>query len=167
MNPTQGAKGKALLTVILSFGMMFAVMSPASAARATFSITNYVSGSIETSIKFGSKDCINVPITYKASNSLGWPNYFISLHIRKKLGVENTGGFAAIELGRKGFLGGGDPYRGKKNVKLCRVAGYTDDEGDQIPVTKPGTYYFQATLIQVRPSIKRFDSKAIKLTISK
>lgn len=160
MNPTQGAKGKALLTVILSFGMMFAVMSPASAARATFSIKNYVSGSIETSIKFGSKDCINVPITYKASNSLGWPNYFISLHIRKKLGVENTGGYAALELGDNGFYDE-DPYRGKKNVKLCQVGGY------KIPITKPGTYYFQATLTQVRPSLKIFDSKAIKLTISK
>lgn len=166
MNHLSKVKGKALLGLLLSCGMLFAILPPASAARATFSIKNYVSGSLETNIKFGSKDCINVPITYKASNSLGWPDHFISLHIRKKLGVENTGGYAAIELGNgKGFLGGDDPYRGKKNVKLCRVAGYTDDEGDRIPVTKPGTYFFQATLTQVRPYLS-YDSKTIKLTIS-
>lgn len=160
MNSKQKSKYRISLTFLLSFGLVFSALSPASAARVSFTIKTYVSGSLETSIKFGSRDCINVPITYKASNSLGWPDHFISLQIRKKLDVENTGGYAAIEIGDA------DPYRGKKNVKLCRVPGYTDDDGDRIPVTKPGTYYFQATLFQVKPFLM-FDSKVIKLTVSK
>jgi hypothetical protein len=155
------------IALALAFNFVFLGLEPASAARASFSIQKYFSGSLETTIKFGSKDCINVPITYKASSSLGYPDHVIMLEIRNKSGSENSGAFASIELGSGDDFGGDDPYKGKINLRLCRAAGLEyDEDGESIPGTKPGTYYFQASITQLKPFLM-LESKRILVKVTK
>jgi len=146
---------------VLLVGSLNSIATPAEAAVQKFSIEKYISGSINNVIKFGSKDCIDVPIKYKSPPyMLNYPDHLITASIRKVGDKdEETGGFASLELGKR------DDYQGVFNIRLCKEADIEfDEDGDSINSSPQGTYYFQVNLLQLQPFILK-ESKKIKITI--
>jgi len=154
-------KSTHIVLQVLLVGSLNSIATPAEAATQKFSIGKYFSGSLNNIIKFGSNDCIDVPIKYKSPPyMLNYPDHLITASIRK-VGDndEETGGFASLELGKR------DDYQGIFNLRLCKEADIEfDEDGNSIVSSPQGTYYFQANLTQLRPFVLK-ESKKIKITI--
>lgn len=159
MEKNRDVFSRILMVIVVTFGILFSTLSPSSAAQASFSIKDYFSGSVATSVRYGANDCVNVPVKYKASRYLGYPTHVITLSITSKLGGTGGVGLTSLELNKR------DKYSATANVKLCRVTGYKSIDGFKIRPTKPGTYYFQASLMQIKPFLM-FESKVIKITLT-
>ena len=110
----------------------------------------------------------------------GCANAFFTLENK----AEDDMGFADVKVGDAyGLDQGGAPYSGTVYIEVCKASktiladedcdpavGYddgTDCEYEEAPAVKPGTYYFEAVVTQIRPSIAVWGSKKIKIVITK
>ena len=173
---------KKLLTILIA-GAFLAVQSPlANAATASYSVEKVLSGSVTTSISYGTSTCKKIPIKYKASTGLAYPKHMIFFNLENKAGDDM--GFADVKVGDAyGLDQGGAPYSGTVYIEVCKTSKKvlvdedcdpalgqddgTDCEYEETSVVKPGTYYFQASVIQIRPTNASAESKTIKIVIKK
>jgi hypothetical protein len=173
---------KKLLSIFI-VGLFLVSQSPlAHAASASYSVDKVLSGSVTTKISYGSSACKKIPIKYKASTGLAYPKHMIFFTLENK--AEDDMGFADVKVGDAyGLDQGGAPYSGTVYIEVCKASktiltdedcdpavGYddgTDCEYEETSAVKPGTYYFQASVIQIRPTNASAESKKIKIVITK
>jgi hypothetical protein len=173
---------KKLLTVFIAVALLGAQSPLAHAATATYSVEKVLSGSVPTSISYGSSGCKKIPIKYKASTGLAYPKHMIFFNLENKAGDEM--GYADVKVGDAyGLNQGGAPYSGTVYMEVCKTSKSvlvdedcdpaigqddgTDCEYEETSVVKPGTYYFQASVMQIRPTTASAESKKIKIVITK
>lgn len=154
----------------------------AHAASASYSVQKVLSGSVTTKVSYGSSDCKKIPIKYKASTGLAYPHHMILFGLSDK--AEDEFASAEVKVGNAYSINfGGAPYSGTVFMEVCKTpksvladedcdptVGYddgTDCEYEETPAVKPGTYYFEAVVTQIRPSIAVWGSKKIKIVITK
>jgi len=156
---------------------------PASAAQARVQIDTTFSATFDNKIRFNGQDCIKVKFKYKASQGLSYPAQVITLGLNKLNGDE-AGGFLTFKIGDTYGLGqGGEPNSGTKAMTLCRTARTQLEDPDcdeveeesygssceyeEIPGVKPGKYYFEALLTQIKPKFAMKSSSKVFVTIGK
>lgn len=173
---------KKILSILIT-GLFVVAQTPlAHAASATYSVQKLLSGSVTTKVSYGSSECKKIAVKYKASTGLAYPKHMITFNLENKAGDEM--GFADVKVGDAyGLNQGGAPYSGTVYIEVCKTSktvlvdedcdpAVGNDDGseceyEESSVVKPGTYYFQATLTQIRPNFATSDSKKIKIVITK
>lgn len=173
---------KKLLTILIA-GAFLAAQSPlANAATASYSVEKVLSGSVTTSISYGTSTCKKIPIKYKASTGLAYPHHMIFFGLTNKAGDEIAS--TDVKVGNAYSLDfGGAPYSGTVYMEVCKTPktvlvdedcdpAIGQDDGaaceyEEIAGVKPGTYYFEASVMQIRPSFASAESKTIKIVIKK
>jgi len=173
---------KKTLTILIT-GLFVVAQSPlAHAATATYSVQKVLSGSVTTKVSYGSSNCKKIPIKYKASTKLAYPYHAILFGLANKSDDEFAS--AEVKVGNAYSLDlGGAPYAGTVFMEVCKIpksvlvdedcdpaVGYDDGtacEYEETPAVKPGTYYFEAVVTQIKPSFAIWGSKIIKIVITK
>jgi hypothetical protein len=173
---------KKLLTVFIAVALLGAQSPLAHAATATYSVEKVLSGSVPTSVSYGTSSCKKLPIKYKASTGLAYPKHLIFLGLTDKSGNEIAS--TDVKVGDAyGLNQGGAPYSGTVYIEVCKTSKSvlvdedcdpaigqddgTDCEYEDTVAVKPGTYYFQASVMQIKPSYASAESKKIKIVITK
>ena len=165
-------------------GMVIALIfqgAPAEAATITLKASTYLTVTFDSSIKYGGKDCTKIKFKYKGWDGLSYPAQFEGIYIYTKSGDDVTS--LALQIGDTYDMnGGGDPVSGVKYLEICQsdqsqlVDPSCDEEAqnaigetceyEDVPGVKPGTYYIQASVTQIKPLVMK-DSKKVKITIGK
>ena len=173
---------KKMLTILIT-GLFVVAQSPlAHAASANYSVQKVLSGSVVTKISYGSSSCKKIPVKYKASTGLAYPHHMIFFGLFDKAGDDIAS--TDVKVGNAYDIDfGGAPYSGTVYIEVCKgsktiivdedcdpAVGYddgTDCEYEETVPVKPGTYYFEASVTQIRPSFATAESKKIKIVITK
>ena len=154
----------------------------AHAASASYSVDKVLSGSVTTKISYGSSACKKIPVKYKASTGLAYPHHMIFFGLFDKAGDDIAS--TDVKVGNAYDIDfGGAPYSGTVYIEVCKgsktiivdedcdpAVGQddgTDCEYEETVPVKPGTYYFEASVTQIRPSFATAESKKIKIVITK
>jgi hypothetical protein len=173
---------KKLITILIAGAFLAAQSPPANAATASYSVEKVLSGSVTTSISYGTSTCKKIPIKYKASTGLAYPKHLILFGLSNK--AEDEFASAEVKVGDAyGLDQGGAPYSGTVYMEVCKTSKLvlvdedcdpalgqddgTDCEYEENAAVKPGTYYFEAVVTQIRPSFLIKSSKRIKIVITK
>lgn len=176
---------KKLLTIFIA-GLFLATQSPlANAASASYSVEKVLSGSVTTQISYGTSSCKKIPVKYKASPYLAYPKHMIFFKLADKAGHDIASTDVKVGNAYPGLDFGGAPYSGTVYIEVCKASKLTtvlfdedcdpdvgqddgtDCEYEETVAVKPGTYYFQASVLQIRPSYASAESKKIKIVIKK
>lgn len=172
---------KKLLTIIISGLFVLAQTPAAHSASASYSVEKVLSGTVTTKVSYGSSNCKKIAIKYKASTGLSYPSQAILFGLSTKGDDEVAS--AEVKVGNTYSLDfGGAPYSGTVYMEVCKTPKtvLVDDECDpdlgqedgteceyeEISGVKPGTYYFEAVVMQIRPLVIK-SSKRIKIVITK
>jgi hypothetical protein len=173
---------KKMLTILIT-GLFVVAQSPlAHAASANYSVQKVLSGSVVTKISYGSSSCKKIPVKYKASTGLAYPHHMIFFGLFDKAGDDIAS--TDVKVGNAYDIDfGGAPYSGTVYIEVCKgsktiivdedcdpAVGQddgTDCEYEETVPVKPGTYYFEASVTQIRPSFATAESKKIKIVITK
>lgn len=168
-----------LHTTILS---LFSQVIPAQAATLSMSVSNYLTVTFNSSIKYAGKDCTKIKFSYKGKSGLSYPAQI------EFIGIYTPGGdevaLQEIKIGDTYGLGqGGDPVNGSKVLEICKTSTTQLADPDCDPVAeaeygseceyeetvavKPGKYYVQASIVQIKPSYLSKESKKVNITIGK
>ena len=171
-----------MLTILIT-GLFVVAQSPlAHAASANYSVQKVLSGSVVTKISYGSSSCKKIPVKYKASTGLAYPHHMIFFGLFDKAGDDIAS--TDVKVGNAYDIDfGGAPYSGTVYIEVCKgsktiivdedcdpAVGQddgTDCEYEETVPVKPGTYYFEASVTQIRPSFATAESKKIKIVITK
>ena len=173
---------KKMLAIFIT-GLFVVAQSPlAHAASANYSVQKLLSGSVTTKVSYGSSSCKKIAIKYKASTGLAYPKHLIFFGLTDKAGDEIAS--TDVKVGNAYDIDfGGAPYSGTVYIEVCKGSKTTlvdedcdpafgQDDGTEceyeetVPV-KPGTYYFEASVTQIKPSFVTAESKKIKIVITK
>lgn len=173
---------KKIMTIIIAAAFLAAQSPMAYAATASYSVEKVLSGSVTTKISYGSSSCKKIPVKYKASTGLAYPHHLIFFGLTNK--AEDEIASTDVKVGNAYSLDfGGAPYSGTVYIEVCKSSKSvlvdeecdpdvgqedgTECEYEDTVAVKPGTYYFQASVMQIRPSFATADSKKIKIVITK
>jgi hypothetical protein len=169
--------------LLILFAMVISVQAlPASAAQSKVQVGSTFSATFDNNIRFNGQDCIKVKFKYKAASGLSYPSQVVSLGLYK-LNGDDAGGFLEFKIGDTYGLGqGGEPNSGTKAMTLCRTARTELEDPDcdeveqesygssceyeDIPGVKPGKYFFESNVIQLKPFLTKSSSKVF-VTIGK
>jgi hypothetical protein len=168
--------------VIFFAAVISAQALPASAAQAKVQVGTTFTATFDNKIQYNGQDCIKVKFKYKAARGLSYPSQIVTLGLYR-LNGDDAGGFLDFKIGDTYGLGqGGEPYSGTKAMTICKTARTEladpdcDEEyqlsiGDSceyedIPGVKPGKYYFESLVTQLKPFLMKSSPKVF-VTIGK
>jgi hypothetical protein len=172
---------KKILTAII-VGLFLLSQSPtAHSATASYKVDKVLSGTVTTKVSYGSSNCKKIAIKYKASTGLSYPSQTILFGLSTK--AEDEVASAEVKVGNTYSLDfGGAPYSGTVYMEVCKTPRTvlvdeecdpdlgqedgTECEYEEVSGVKPGTYYFEAVVMQIRPLVIK-SSKTIKIVITK
>lgn len=173
---------KKTFVIALAF-LVSAQMIPAQAAQVTLKVSTYFTATFDNNLKYKGQDCLKVKFKYKGWEGLSYPAQVESIGLYK-LNGDDAGGYLTIKIGDTyGLDQGGDPIQGYKTMELCQTTSTElvdpdcdeeylasigeECEYEEVGGVKPGKYYFQASVMQIKPTFVNKDSKKVFVTISK
>jgi hypothetical protein len=173
---------KTRLLVLATILSLCSQVVPAQAATLKLTVSTYLTVTFDSSIKYAGKDCTKIKFNYKGKAGLSYPAQV------EFIGIYTPGGdevaLQEIKIGDTYGLGqGGDPVNGAKLLEICKTsttqladpdcdpefeAEFGDEcEYEETIAVKPGKYYVQASVVQIRPSYLSKESKKVNITIGK
>lgn len=172
---------KTSLVIAMSLALLFQSVS-AHASTLTLKVSTYLTVTFNSAIKYSGKDCTNIKFSYKGWDGLSYPAQVEFIGIYTKGGDEMA--LQEIKIGDTyGLDQGGDPIKGSKTLEICKTgtselvdpdcdpeveAEYgLECEYEESPGIKPGNYYVQASVVQIKPSFVTKESKKVNITIGK
>ena len=171
------------IALVGSLLLLFTHAVPASAAQSTLQVSTYFTAKFDNQIKYKGQDCLKIKFTYKGWSGLSYPAQFSSIGLFK-LNGDDAGGNLIFKIGDTYGLGqGDDPFSGAKYMTRCQSVtsqlvdpdcdeAYEESVGSQCEYedfggTKPGKYYLQASVTQIKPNFVMKSSKKVFVTITK
>jgi hypothetical protein len=163
--------------------LVTAQMVPAQAGQSTLKVSTYFTATFDNNLKYKGKDCLKVKFKYKGWDGLSYPAQVESIGLYK-LNGNDAGGYLTIKIGDTyGLDQGGDPIQGYKTMEICQTTSTQlvdpdcdeeyeasfggECEYEEVGGTKPGKYYFQASVMQIRPTFLTKESAKVFVTIYK
>lgn len=158
-------------------------MAPAQAAQTTLKVSTYFTATFDNNLKYKGQDCLKIKFKYKGWEGLSYPAQVESIGLYK-LNGNDAGGHITIKIGDTyGLNQGGDAIQGYKTMEICQTPStvLADPECDEeyqasfgetceyeeVPGVKPGKYYLQASVMQIRPTFLSKESSKVFVTINK